>query len=744
MTTGVALFESFIISFLILCILPGIGLLLIHTFFEDFSRDNFLRFYTISIAFGLGFLDLMDYYLSNIGISPVLPNKVFFYLSIIALGFFVFRVGLDKCKPGVAYLSIATVIGFWQLLPGLFTSAQAGGSVGMVTRGNNDIAYYVAVTQEYLNSGFRNSGHVAGITLNHVAKTGLFFTPIALITFIACGLGLAAWQVAMPAMILAGGLAILSITRLVRLFFKDQKTHLAFGIASLVLMSSFMSYIFVNGFFGQVLSISVSSLILVNVMEFVYSNKPGKLLLGEATLLVILSIFTYPNLLFAIYVLAIGFGCLVLVLNKRKLKFLSCCQYFAALSVGTILSIPFIPVAIGMIRSISVANAGWPIAPMNPLGMFVWPELIGSATAPLFQGVLWTSLFLFIILAFIRGQIPRNEKIQAGLFAALSIVGTIAVITIRNRGFADYSAWKLMSYAIPLIFAAVLPVFIFGFQYGKILLIFSLGVVSMSSLVTWNGIPATGTYTNRDMINLSKMHIITNLKALNVDLSPYFETMASVSILKGPKLYLNSISYLPTSINGDACTLVRRGNLKYKFMKPLNATYGLASNIAGSCNSRTLNIELGEIIKVTGSQKFSLGEGWSTPESWGTWSDGEKASLEMQIDSRYPNGLTLSLDSSTLLSASHQSLRVDVLANEIKVGVINYSLADNRRIRSFAIPPQALETNPGTLQIVFAIHGAVSPKSLGLSNDPRQLGIGLVSIELSAAILKTNAPKPSK
>jgi hypothetical protein len=114
MTTGVALFESFIISFLILCILPGIGLLLIHTFFEDFSRDNFLRFYTISIAFGLGFLDLMDYYLSNIGISPVLPNKVFFYLSIIALGFFVFRVGLDKCKPGVAYISISTVIGLWQ------------------------------------------------------------------------------------------------------------------------------------------------------------------------------------------------------------------------------------------------------------------------------------------------------------------------------------------------------------------------------------------------------------------------------------------------------------------------------------------------------------------------------------------------------------------------------------------------------------------------------------------------------
>jgi len=133
-------------------------------------------------------------------------------------------------------------------------------------------------------------------------------------------------------------------------------------------------------------------------------------------------------------------------------------------------------------------------------------------------------------------------------------------------------------------------------------------------------------------------------------------------------------------------------------------------------------------------------EGWSTPESWGTWSIGGSSTLA-PIEIREPQ-----LNSDFLFEADVRSFvpspdhlqSVRLLAGGVVVAdwLFTPSNYDRRNVR--ALIPRHLLAKDRMLHISFETPDAVSPSSQGPSSDTRKLGIGIRRLKIEAW-----APPPS-
>jgi hypothetical protein len=118
-----------------------------------------------------------------------------------------------------------------------------------------------------------------------------------------------------------------------------------------------------------------------------------------------------------------------------------------------------------------------------------------------------------------------------------------------------------------------------------------------------------------------------------------------------------------------------------------------------------------------------IGWGWSNPEAWGTWSDGEKARIAMLLPED-KNIQSLSLEVITLVSPTHPYQNIEILVNGIKQQDIRLS---SKKIQKITIHASKLHPNDGYLLVEFHFPDRISPKELGQGADERKLGIGLVS-----------------
>ena len=133
----------------------------------------------------------------------------------------------------------------------------------------------------------------------------------------------------------------------------------------------------------------------------------------------------------------------------------------------------------------------------------------------------------------------------------------------------------------------------------------------------------------------------------------------------------------------------------------------------------------------TGGQ-FSL-YGWSDPEPWGTWSDGDAAALVLNVSNLPENDLELLIEGNAFLARQHRFQEVDIVVNKQYVATLKYDQQSNGGVRTVKIPKRlALEDN-GRLLLKFKFKNPKSPADLGLSGDNRRLGLGIVSMELKPA-----------
>jgi hypothetical protein len=124
-----------------------------------------------------------------------------------------------------------------------------------------------------------------------------------------------------------------------------------------------------------------------------------------------------------------------------------------------------------------------------------------------------------------------------------------------------------------------------------------------------------------------------------------------------------------------------------------------------------------------------LGQGWSSPEEWGTWSDGPTAEIVIPIGSGLVSRILV--EAGALISPEHPVQNVSTTVNGVLLkgheismpsgNVLEIDLPDKARTR--------IESD-AVLRLRFAFPNAISPTAIGMSNDPRHLALGLAAISL--------------
>jgi hypothetical protein len=140
-----------------------------------------------------------------------------------------------------------------------------------------------------------------------------------------------------------------------------------------------------------------------------------------------------------------------------------------------------------------------------------------------------------------------------------------------------------------------------------------------------------------------------------------------------------------------------------------------------------------EILFGTGSKGASaLGEGWSDPEQWGTWTDEARSSLLLLLEGEsVPK--QLELDVSALLADAQPTRDVECWLNGTLADTLHFDRIRNSGKRRVAMPiaAAAVAAETRVLDVQFRMTPPLSPKALGVGDDTRTLGMALRSIKLS-------------
>jgi hypothetical protein len=137
-------------------------------------------------------------------------------------------------------------------------------------------------------------------------------------------------------------------------------------------------------------------------------------------------------------------------------------------------------------------------------------------------------------------------------------------------------------------------------------------------------------------------------------------------------------------------------------------------------------------LRVETAVRGSLLRGWSFGEAEGRWTDGPEATLALRRLA--PAGdLAIEVVGVPLLHPQHPALEVEIWANDRYIETWTYRLEEatppGRRV---VLPKEALEGGD-VLEIGFVFREPCRPMELGLSDDPRRLGLFVREVRFSHA-----------
>jgi hypothetical protein len=129
-----------------------------------------------------------------------------------------------------------------------------------------------------------------------------------------------------------------------------------------------------------------------------------------------------------------------------------------------------------------------------------------------------------------------------------------------------------------------------------------------------------------------------------------------------------------------------------------------------------------QYLNNVGEQAF-IGYGWSNPETWGVWSDGNKASLILPLPESKANELIIL--GRPFVGTSHPEQRLRVRINGIYTEPITLSSPSSGTIK-IQLTPRMLQRNYLAVEFIFL--NPIEPFALNGSNDHRKLAFGLQEI----------------
>lgn len=132
-----------------------------------------------------------------------------------------------------------------------------------------------------------------------------------------------------------------------------------------------------------------------------------------------------------------------------------------------------------------------------------------------------------------------------------------------------------------------------------------------------------------------------------------------------------------------------------------------------------------------GDLHLFLVSGWGRPEDWGVWSVGQHAAIEFSLreDPDTARDLEISLLFRAFLPKGHPRLEVGVKVNDVVYPdlVVDPRAGFPLRYRLW-LPGDRLRATGGRVRMELHVRNPVSPKEAGISNDPRELGLGLLEM----------------
>lgn len=215
-------------------------------------------------------------------------------------------------------------------------------------------------------------------------------------------------------------------------------------------------------------------------------------------------------------------------------------------------------------------------------------------------------------------------------------------------------------------------------------------------------------------------------KAIYLDENNVLGYMFSISILEHPMDFFGM-----KLLDGTARSNISNSDVSYIISKIKNDGSDVNSNYKGysiitkdffikSLKARYMNIFSDDGLNINQVPE-SLQKGWNGSESWGVWSAENAASLNMISPI---NGVFNVF--SFFATSWYKDRKVSVKINEIDCGEIIVSTGD---AKNYTLNCPVNVKND--LHIVFYIdEWDISPKKLNLSDDARNLGVGLKNIKL--------------
>lgn len=153
-----------------------------------------------------------------------------------------------------------------------------------------------------------------------------------------------------------------------------------------------------------------------------------------------------------------------------------------------------------------------------------------------------------------------------------------------------------------------------------------------------------------------------------------------------------------------------------KWIRNLNFS---SSENGFSVNDDLMSLPLDEFRKIANG-------GWSNQEFGGVWSDGNVAKLQFPEMDFISEEANLVLNLSAHLHELHPKLSVQIIINGTVVIQEEFSIEHPRKTMTI---PISIDGRKGW-SLEFHIDSPVSPKSLGLHDDSRLLGIALYSLQI--------------
>lgn len=192
-----------------------------------------------------------------------------------------------------------------------------------------------------------------------------------------------------------------------------------------------------------------------------------------------------------------------------------------------------------------------------------------------------------------------------------------------------------------------------------------------------------------------------------------------------PKKYFNAIIKINSDVHSNHyCSEVD----SYIVCQQKTGVFKPSSSVL-NYPSYKINEILGFTKENNNSLKYQFGD-WSGAEPEGTWTNGSMAHLIMKIDPKIRKSLTLKIKASPFINEKHLKQMVDILINDQFVSQWVFKNGEKSPPYYQVTIPENLINNFSTLKITFKIVDPASPKSLGLSDDDRLLGLFISNIQL--------------